>query len=830
MSIIRKNRIGLFIVVAALILNLFIFKSEQVKASTITNLKFGSTVSGNITDTNNKQIYKIVLAKSGTISINTKSYLYDLNVSLYLNNDDDISNYYIYNGAKNNPSESTKKFNLEAGTYYINVNSYSYTGKYNLKVSYTTSGSNEIEPNNGKEQAQNIKLNTQSISGILTETGKDDYYKVILSKAGSISINIKSYMEDMKVSLFSKNSDDNLPDYYIYNGEENNPSQLSKKINLEAGTYYINVSSYSYTGKYNLKVDYNSSGNNEIEPNDGTEQAQKVNLNTQTISGILTETDKEDYYKIILPKSGTIKINTKAYLDNMNVSISSKNREEDIDNYYIYNGSENNPSQSSKKINLEAGTYYINVNSYSYTGKYNLKVDYTSSGSNETESNNGTEQAQKIDINIQTITGFISKTDNEDYYKIYVAKPESITFKLKSYIGNLYFEIYDSMGNNVGYTEYIYNGSEFTPKLSTIVESVDKGTYYIKVSGSSYSSYEATGKYILNVQCKDLIVTQPLINEVNNKSTTITGKTIANGTVTVKIGSKAYTGKSNSKGAYSIKIPVQKESSKLYVTVKNSYGYSSSTKIVTVLDRIAPSAPAVNTITTTSKTITGKTEANATVIAYVGNKQIGSAKADKNGNYSIKIATQKVRTKVSVVAVDGAKNKSSAKTVTVALIPGQPSVNEVNNKSAAVSGKTIANGTVAVKIGSKTYTGKSNSKGAYSIKIPVQKAGAKLYVTVKNSYGHSSSTKTVIAVDRIAPSAPAVNTITTASKAITGKTETNSTVIAYIGNKQIGSAKADKNGKYTIKIANQKSGTKVNVVSVDGAKNRSAARISVVKK
>jgi hypothetical protein len=247
-----------------------------------------------------------------------------------------------------------------------------------------------------------------------------------------------------------------------------------------------------------------------------------------------------------------------------------------------------------------------------------------------------------------------------------------------------------------------------------------------------------------------------------------------------------------------------------------------------VVDRIAPAVPSVNTITTTSTTITGKTEGYATLIAYVGSKQIGTAKADKNGNYSIKIAAQKVLTKVSVVAVDGSKNKSAARINTVALIPGQPSVNEVNNRSTTVSGKTIANGIVNVKIGNKTYTGKANSAGAYSIKIPVQASGAKLYVNVKN--GYTSGTKTVTVVDRIAPAVPTVNTINTKSKTITGKTEGYATVIAYVGSKQIGNSKADKNGYYTIKISSQKVGAKISVVAVDGSKNRSSGRVSVVKK
>ncbi|MFT8314000.1 MAG: Ig-like domain-containing protein [Clostridium sp.] len=340
----------------------------------------------------------------------------------------------------------------------------------------------------------------------------------------------------------------------------------------------------------------------------------------------------------------------------------------------------------------------------------------------------------------------------------------------------------------------------------------------------------ANNRSAARVNTVALIPGQPSVNEVNNKSATVSGKTIANGIVTVKIESKIYTGKANSAGVFSIKIPVQAAGTKVYINVKNSYGYTSSDRAVTVLDRIAPGVPAVNLITTSSTTITGRTEGYAAAIAYVGSKQIGGARADKNGYYTIKIPAQKVLTKVNVVAADGANNRSTARVNTVALIPGQPLVNEVNNKSTTVSGKTVGSGTVTVKIGSKIYIGKANSAGVFSIKIPVQAVGTKVYVNVKNSYGYTSSTKTITVVDRIAPAVPTVNTINTKSKTITGKTEGNATVIAYVGSKQIGTTKADRNGNYNIKIAAQKVATKISVVAVDGSNNRSAVRINTVLK
>ncbi|MGE7609651.1 DNA methyltransferase [Peribacillus frigoritolerans] len=49
---------------------------------------------------------------------------------------------------------------------------------------------------------------------------------------------------------------------------------------------------------------------------------------------------------------------------------------------------------------------------------------------------------------------------------------------------------------------------------------------------------------------------------------------------------------------------------------------------------------------------------------------------------------------------------------------------------------------------------KATSKGTLSIKIPVQKAGTKLTVTVKDSAGNVSSSVSVTVVDVVAPSKP----------------------------------------------------------------------------
>jgi cell wall-associated protease len=380
------------------------------------------------------------------------------------------------------------------------------------------------------------------------------------------------------------------------------------------------------------------------------------------VSGDITDSDNEQIYKVTLNQAGRITVNLESYIDYVYLDLYDANGEKVWYTEHIYTGSPSNPKKWTGWEDLEAGTYYIKISkAYGNTGKYNLKVNYTIGYNNEKEPNNGTEEAQQLALNNQTVNGFISWNDDSDFYKIVLPKAGRITINLESYIDYVYLDLYGANGEKVWYTEHIYTGSPSNPKKWSGWEDLEAGTYYIKIS----KAYDSTGKYSLNVQCPSLLPAPPTVNEVSNKSTAVIGKTIAYGTVSIKINSKVYTGKSDSKGSFSIKIPAQKAGTKLYITVKDKYGYTSKARVVVVVDRIPPAAPIVNSVTSKSRVITGKAEAYSTVIAYVGSQKIGSAKADKYGRYTIKITPKKAGTSIKVIAVDGAGNKSAGKVVKV---------------------------------------------------------------------------------------------------------------------------------------------------------------------
>lgn len=251
------------------------------------------------------------------------------------------------------------------------------------------------------------------------------------------------------------------------------------------------------------------------------------------------------------------------------------------------------------------------------------------------------------------------------------------------------------------------------------------------------------------------------------------------------------------------------------------------------IDNVAPNKPTVNKVDNNDTVVTGKAEPRSTVTVKSGNTVLGTANAASTGVFSAKIAVQKAGTKLAVTAKDSAGNLSASVTVTVVdvIAPSKPVVNKVDNNDKVVTGKAEVGSSVTVKNGNKLLgSAKAASNGAFSVKIAVQKAGARLTVTAKDGAGNVSSSASVTVADVIAPSKPSANRVDDNDKKVTGKAEANSRVTVKVGSKTLGSATADSKGNYSVKIKAQKKGTTLSVTAMDKAGNKSLKRtIKVLK-
>ncbi|NPC93456.1 S8 family serine peptidase [Bacillus sp. WMMC1349] len=241
---------------------------------------------------------------------------------------------------------------------------------------------------------------------------------------------------------------------------------------------------------------------------------------------------------------------------------------------------------------------------------------------------------------------------------------------------------------------------------------------------------------------------KPTVKRVTNKDIDVTGKTLPGYTVQVKDQSKKIiaTGKADSSGIFKVKVKKQTEYTVLYVSASaDTYRESGDVKVI-VADAIPPSTPKIHSVTDKSKVITGKTEANALVIAKVKGKTIGTGKANGKGEFRLKVSKQKAGTTITVTAKDKAGNISKATKTTVKdkTPPTAPKVNSVTNKSTTVKGKAEANANIRIKVGKKTIgTGRVNKKGQYVVKIKKQKPKTILTVIAIDKAGNASKASQV---------------------------------------------------------------------------------------
>ncbi|MCU4504630.1 type I secretion C-terminal target domain-containing protein [Acinetobacter sp. WU_MDCI_Abxe161] len=259
---------------------------------------------------------------------------------------------------------------------------------------------------------------------------------------------------------------------------------------------------------------------------------------------------------------------------------------------------------------------------------------------------------------------------------------------------------------------------------------------------------------------------------------------------------------------------------------------SSSSDISTPSDQTPP-ASLTKILSKDGKTVSGLTEAGATVIVEnsVG-KVIGSAKAGADGAYLINLDKAYINGEtLKVSAQDAAGNSTLKQEIVASDITAPNLVHAISSNGKTITGLTEANSTVTVKdsYGKIIGTSKSDNDGKYTIIL--DKAylnGEKLTISAEDLAGNKSTIQTILADDKTAPSSLTA-TIDTAGKVVAGVTEANAvvTVKNAVGT-GVGTATADATGKYSITLDKAYlNGESLSATAVDKSGNATAAKIII---
>lgn len=173
--------------------------------------------------------YQFTVPKDGKVTVTCKSM--ETNWTIYLENAD-CTEYYNYDRGGNNASFSEY---VKAGTYGIFFSTYdSWEGDYQFKVEFTPVECDVPEPNNDFLSATPITLN-QVKKGLLTDTNKDDYFKIDLKSATSLQISTAG-QGYRRVYIYDSN--------YVEKYRNSYSGNYTTEEYLAAGTYYIRIQQY----------------------------------------------------------------------------------------------------------------------------------------------------------------------------------------------------------------------------------------------------------------------------------------------------------------------------------------------------------------------------------------------------------------------------------------------------------------------------------------------------------------------------------------------------------------------------------------------------------
>ncbi|AYV66582.1 peptidase S8 [Niallia circulans] len=243
----------------------------------------------------------------------------------------------------------------------------------------------------------------------------------------------------------------------------------------------------------------------------------------------------------------------------------------------------------------------------------------------------------------------------------------------------------------------------------------------------------------------------------------------------------------------------------------------------------------INPVYNSTRLLTGTAEQGSKVSVKLGSKTYSSS-ADKNGKFTVEIPLQKPDKLMYIQLSSKNGNASTSLRTTVqrdTKAPNLPTIQKLGDNDSLMKGTSEPFAYINAKVKGKLIgKGNADKNGKFAIKIKKQKANTIVSVTAADGAKNTSKPATVKVVDNTPPPMPTITgTISNKSDKITGKAEANSTVTAKAGKKKLGSAVADKKGKYTIKIKKQKENTKISVTATDKAKNISKAKtITVVDK
>ncbi len=290
----------------------------------------------------------------------------------------------------------------------------------------------EIEPNDRREQAQEIRLGEKIEAGI--QDDDYDWFKLVVDKSGKNYLRVEvSGVPEIDISIYIYNaSGERLAE--IDDAPKNGPESVNYFV-VEPASYFIRIygDGKATSEKYFLTTMITGPWQEgwETEPNDSRHRANELGLG-KNINGYFQQKNDYDWFKLINDRPGKslIRINLSA-VPGVDSEIDLYN--EKGNRIWSTDEAEKDEPESIFNLALETGIYYLEI----FAREINIKNSYLLSTevlgswqeSLEAEPNNSRDTATEIRLG-QTMKGYYQVKGDEDYYKLIIDKTEKNLIQL----------------------------------------------------------------------------------------------------------------------------------------------------------------------------------------------------------------------------------------------------------------------------------------------------------------------------------------------------------------------------------------------------------------
>jgi len=280
--------------------------------------------------------------------------------------------------------------------YYVRVSAWAAsTGAYQLDLVFDQAQMPDAyETNDTIETAYDMADQAFAITdpGIHLPTDIDYYALTVPSRTNSLQAPLYG-SDTLDGTLALYDADGTLLRYVDRNGTNDNEILLMDSLVRDQELFLVVTGQNETTGRYGLELEYSDENTGDFaEPNDQSDTAYQIMLtgDNTTLSGLsIHNSEDRDYFSFVAPAdtdgTATITLRPDSQADTLNTSV----RLLDVDKTALASTDATGAGES-EILNLTSGltageTYYIDINGWATTGSYELYLQTTMTGAEQTQ-------------------------------------------------------------------------------------------------------------------------------------------------------------------------------------------------------------------------------------------------------------------------------------------------------------------------------------------------------------------------------------------------------------------------------------------------------------